>query len=293
MTVAWAQWCYTSGERAPSTLMAVPSASVRGNRAGLTAPLSLPAFNHQPVCRAVCVPGCCLGTGLEAIGLGRCGIQANVRPARPKVLASKSVLEVRPRGSLLDLFLTKISSSFFAGGALVCWGGDAALRHSTQESAMQRVFIIAIMFLGITAAQGQTVTQPNGHTNSSIGATNSSESAVGSDPVGVSTSSLSSGSSTSPSSQSGTVSGSPAATGSASGGARATSSGAGAAGSGSTSSQAPLLLPGEIPDTSTQAASTTATAPSSSSPICPPPVPSTDGGSVNLTEIAGASLGGC
>jgi hypothetical protein len=207
-------------------------------------------------------------------------------------------LEVPPSKSVLAVpcstfFLLKFHLHFSRVGRWFAGGGDAALRHSTQESAMQRVFIIAIMFLGITAAQGQTVTQPNGHTNSSIGATNSSESAVGSDPVGVSTSSLSSGSSTSPSSQSGTVSGSPAATGSASGGARATSSGAGAAGSGSTSSQAPLLLPGEIPDTSTQAASTTATAPSSSSPICPPPVPSTDGGSVNLTEIAGASLGGC
>jgi hypothetical protein len=171
-------------------------------------------------------------------------------------------------------------------------GGSAALLHSTQENAMRRVFIIAIMFLGITAAQGQTVMQPSGHTNSSIGATSSSESAVGSDPLSVSTSSLS-GSSTSPSSQSGASSGSPAATGSASSGAGATSSGAGAAGSGSTSSQAPLLLPGEIPDTSTQAASTTATAPGSFSPICPPPVPTTDGGSANLTEMAGASLGGC
>jgi hypothetical protein len=67
---------------------------------------------------------------------------------------------------------------------------------------------------------------------------------------------------------------------------RATSSASG-------SPQSPLLLPGEIPDTSTQAASTTAAAPSSPSPVCPPPVPSTDGGSVNLTEIAGASFGGC
>ncbi len=41
---------------------------------------------------------------------------------------------------------------------------------------MQFVFIIAIMFLGITTAQGQTVLQPNGQTNSS-------ESAVGSAPL--------------------------------------------------------------------------------------------------------------
>jgi hypothetical protein len=213
-------------------------------------------------------------------------------PRAPQVCPSKSVLEVRPRGSRPDLSYLNFIFTFCRSGVVFRVGGGAALRHSTQERAMQRVFIIAIMFLGITAAQGQTVTQPSGHTNSSIGATNSSESALGSDPLGVSTSSLS-GSSTSPSSQSGTVSGSPAATGSASGGAGTTSSGSGAAGSGSTSSQAPLLLPGEIPDTSTQAASTTAAAPSSSSPICPPPVPSTDGGSANLAEIAGASLNGC
>jgi hypothetical protein len=52
-------------------------------------------------------------------------------------------------------------------------------------------------------------------------------------------------------------------------------------------------LPGEISDTSTQAASTTAALPGPSSPICPPPVPSSDGGSANLSEIAGASIGGC
>jgi hypothetical protein len=128
---------------------------------------------------------------------------------------------------------------------------------------MQLVFIIAIMFLGITTAQGQTVLQLNGQTNIS-------ESAVGSDPLGVPTSSLPSVPSPSPA-----------------------SSAAGATSSASGISQSPLLLPGEIPDTSTQAASTTATAPGSSSLICPPPLPSTDGGSVNLSEIAGASLGGC
>jgi hypothetical protein len=168
---------------------------------------------------------------------------------------------------------------------------------------MQRVFIIAIMFLGVTAAQGQTVSQGNGQKTGSESATNSSESAVGSDPLSVSTSSLSSGSSTSPSSQSGASSGSPAASGgagatssgsgAASSGSGAAGSGSGAAGSGSTSSQAPLLLPGEIPDTSTQAASSTATAPGSLSPVCPPPIPSTDGGSANLSEMAGASLNGC
>jgi hypothetical protein len=47
---------------------------------------------------------------------------------------------------------------------------------------MRLVFIIAIMFLGITTAQGQTVLQLNGHTNGS-------QSAVGSVPLGVPTSS--------------------------------------------------------------------------------------------------------
>jgi hypothetical protein len=153
------------------------------------------------------------------------------------------------------------------------------LRHSTQESVMKFVFIIAIVFLGITTAQGQTVLQLSGPTNSS-------ESAVGSDPLSEPTSSLPSVSSPSPASQLGTASGSPTTTGSASGATGATSSASGI-------SQSPFLLPGEIPDTSTQASSTTATAPSTSSPICPPPVPSTDGGSTNLSEIAGAPLNGC
>jgi hypothetical protein len=151
---------------------------------------------------------------------------------------------------------------------------------------MRRVFIMAIMFLGITTAQGQTVLQMNGQTNSSASPANSSERAVGSGPLNVPTSSVPSVSSPSLSSQSATASGSPATTGSAGGGAGATSSA-------STSSQSPLLLPGEILDTSTQAASTSATAPGSLSPICPPPIPSTDGGSANLSEMAGASLGGC
>lgn len=144
---------------------------------------------------------------------------------------------------------------------------------------MQRFFIIAIMLLGITAAQGQTALQPNGQTNSS-------ESAVGSDPFSVPTSSLPPMSSSSPASQFGTASGSPTAAGSARGPTGATGSATGI-------SQSPVLLPGEIPDTSSQAARTTATAPSSPSSICPAPVPTTDGGSANLSEMAGASLNGC
>jgi hypothetical protein len=135
---------------------------------------------------------------------------------------------------------------------------------------MRFAFIIAIMLLGITTAQGQqgqTVMQLNGQTNSG-------GSAVGSDPLGVPSSSLTSASS--PSTTTGSTSSARETTGSA-----------------SATSQSPLLLPGEIPDTSTQGASTTATAPGSPSPTCPLAVPATDGGSANLTEIAGASLGGC
>jgi hypothetical protein len=162
------------------------------------------------------------------------------------------------------------------------------LRYSTQESAMKFVFIMAIMFLGITAAQGQqgrTVSQPNGPASSN-GTT------AASDSLSVPTSSLSSASSVSsvsspsPASQSGASARSATTSGSARGATAAT-------GSASGNSQTPLLLPGEIPDTSTQAASTTAAAPGAASPVCPPQVPATDGGSANLSEIAGASLGGC
>jgi hypothetical protein len=157
---------------------------------------------------------------------------------------------------------------------------------------MKLAFIIAVAFLGITTAQAQqaqTVLQPNGQTSSS-GTT------VGSDPLSVPTSSLSSGSSGSSASPSGTSTGGGSAGGGSAGSATtgASAGGAsGATGSASTSSQSPVLLPGEIPDTSTQAASTTAAAPGPPAPICGPSVPSTDGGSANLTEIAGASLGGC
>jgi hypothetical protein len=139
---------------------------------------------------------------------------------------------------------------------------------------MKPIFIIAAMLIGITAAQGQT-----------NGSANSSESAVGSDVPGETTTSLPSVSSPT----TGSANGATGATNSA-----GTSSGLGfSSGSSSGISQAPLLLPGEIPDTSTQAASTTAAAPNAPSPTCPPPVPSTDGGSANLTGMAGISLGGC
>ena len=150
---------------------------------------------------------------------------------------------------------------------------------------MRRVFIIAIMFIGIVTAQAQTVPQINGQTSSGNNAVGSAS--PSSTP---SASSTSNGQATSPS---GTSQQSSTATGSGKGSAGATGSGA-AAGSGSgTASQAPVLLPGEMPGTSNQAASSTATAPGSFSPMCPPPVPATDGGSANLSEIAGMSIGGC
>jgi hypothetical protein len=173
---------------------------------------------------------------------------------------------------------------------------------------MQRTFlIIAVSALGITTAHGQTMSQPNGQTSGSESAiasdtlaiptsappsTSSSSptiGSVGSDLLGVSTSSL--GSASPPSSGSGSGSGASSGsttTGLAIGGPGAMNAAA------TTSPQSPLLLRGEIPDTSTQAASATASAPAPPSPICAPPVPSTDGGSANLTEIAGVvSLNGC
>jgi hypothetical protein len=167
----------------------------------------------------------------------------------------------------------------FCGSSVALWRGRRrSLRwHSKQESAMQPSFIvaIAIVLLGITAAQAQT------------GASVSVTTAVGSDPLSVPTSSSPSVVSPSSGSASGTASGSTTTTGSAVGGTGAISAPA------STNPQSPLILPGEIPDTSTQAASTTAAARGPSSPTCPPPVPTSDGGSANLSEIAGVSIGGC
>lgn len=141
---------------------------------------------------------------------------------------------------------------------------------------MKSFVIIMIMVFDITAAQGQTVLPPNSQTNSSA-------SAVGSNAVSAPTPSPSS---PSPASQLDTSLRSPPIRGSASGAPGGTSFASGL-------SQSPVLLPGEMPDTSPQAARTTATAPGPPPPICPPPVPSTDGGSANLSEMAGASLGGC
>jgi hypothetical protein len=134
---------------------------------------------------------------------------------------------------------------------------------------MQRMFILAIALLGLTAAQAQTSVLMNGQANSS-------GTAATSDPLSVPTFSGTGGGSTT------------AAIGTAAG---ATSS---IAASTSNSSQSPLQLPGEGSDTSTAAANTTATAPSAPSSICPPPVPSTDGGSANIEQLAGGiTLNGC
>jgi hypothetical protein len=137
---------------------------------------------------------------------------------------------------------------------------------------MRRCFIFAIMLLGTTTAHAQTGAPVGG---------------VIADPLKCTDIGIAAVSSPSSGSASGTTSGSTTTNGSAVGGTGAISTPA------STNPQSPLILPGEIPDTSTQAASTTATAPGPSSPMCPPPVPSSDGGSANLSEIAGVPINGC
>ena len=143
---------------------------------------------------------------------------------------------------------------------------------------MQRTLLFVIVLVGLTAAHAQSSTQ-----SSSSGGT-----AVASDPLSVPTSSLpSQGSSLG-------VGGS--TIGSVSTG---TASVAGASASiaapASISPQSPLQLPGEAPNTSTQGSvGTSAAAASAPSAICGPPVPSTDGGSANITDLMGsAPLGGC
>jgi hypothetical protein len=153
---------------------------------------------------------------------------------------------------------------------------------------MQRTFIIAIMLLSITTAHAQTGVQFSDQTGagsdplsvptSSLSgsgttggsATTSGQTGVGSDPLNVPTSSSPSVSSPSSGSGSGTSGGSATTIGSAGAGAGAITT------SGSTGSQTAI---------------TTAAAPAP--PICPPPVPSSDGGSANLSFIAGVSINGC
>ena len=122
---------------------------------------------------------------------------------------------------------------------------------------MRHLFLIAIMAIGLTTAKAQTTSTT-----------------VGSDPLSVPTATLPAG----PLGISGSATG-----GSASGTSTPSSS----------SSQVPLQLPGETPNRSTQSAATTAAAPNhSAAPICPPPVPTSDGGSANLTGMVGGSLNG-
>lgn len=134
---------------------------------------------------------------------------------------------------------------------------------------MQRIILAAAALLGIiTTAHAQTAT------------------GTGTDPLSVPASPLPFSSFSA---------GSPAAATSGS----STSSPAGGSSSGisapaSRSSQAPLELPGEGLDSSTQSAtSSAAAAPSASSAICAPSIPTTDGGSANITVIDGFSSGGC
>jgi hypothetical protein len=143
---------------------------------------------------------------------------------------------------------------------------------------MRHIFLIAITVFGITTAQAQMAP--------------TSGSGVGSDPLSVPTSSLPTGSSSS----SGSASGGPVTAGGNSGTANANGTANGTAGvsaSPSSNPQAPVLLPGEMGNTSSQAPNATAASPSRASTICPPPVPTTDGGSANLTDMVGESLSGC
>jgi len=126
---------------------------------------------------------------------------------------------------------------------------------------MQRSFIIATTFLGVTTAQAQTAAQFSDQTG------------LAADPLSIAASPLPSG----PSSTPGPVAGSTSTSTSNSDVTRNINAPA------SRSPQSPSLLPGEISDTSTQAANATASAPAPLAPICPPPIPSSDAGSANLS----------
>jgi hypothetical protein len=137
---------------------------------------------------------------------------------------------------------------------------------------MRLLFLIVIMAFGVTNAQAQTA----------------STAGVGSDPLSVPTQSLPSGLSLSTGFGTGSV-----AIGSGVGVSGRTGT-SGISAPSSNTSQVPLLLPGETPNTSTQSAASTATALSHpASPVCPPAVPTSDGGSANLTGMVGGSLSGC
>jgi hypothetical protein len=143
---------------------------------------------------------------------------------------------------------------------------------------MQRTFVFAVILFGLTAAHAETSGSAN----------------IGTDPLSVPTQTLPSA-------------GGGGGGAGAMGGSTAVGVGASASSSitapASTNPQSALQLPGETADTSTDAAKVTTRAavggsssssPSSQSTSCQISVPSTDGGSANLTDIFGSgSPGGC
>jgi hypothetical protein len=152
---------------------------------------------------------------------------------------------------------------------------------------MKSRFIVAAILLGLTAAHAQTGGEETDQTSDS-------GSSIASDPLSLPAQTL-------PSSGPG-IGGGGATGGSTT---PAIGTGAGATASitapASTSPQSALQLPGETADTSTQAANVTTRAAvggssvsSSTGTSCQVTVPSTDGGSANLTEAFGSSASnGC
>lgn len=185
---------------------------------------------------------------------------------------------------------------------------------------MQRLLSLAIVLFSLAAAHAQTNGQVNGQPSNGVsgvasnafngpmsngptppspgstvvtggaqnGQTNSIGSGVASDPLSVPTSTL-------PSSPGSAAVAGGAQTGSttvAAGTGGGTSATASITAPASIDPQLPLLLPGEVASTSTQSAKVmTRGAGTASNTICPPPVPSTDGGSANLSEVFGAPSG--
>jgi hypothetical protein len=155
---------------------------------------------------------------------------------------------------------------------------------------MRYIFPIATLFLGIAAANAQTTSQTGANSQATTTQNVVTTRNSGADPLSVPTSPLPTESA--PASPGSSSTASTNGTSTASGPADGSTSGISA--SPSNTSQQPLLLPGETPNKSAQAPLTTATTLAGhSSNICAPPVPSTDGGSAHLTEMAGISLDGC
>lgn len=174
----------------------------------------------------------------------------------------------------------KVHGLFLVDRALFVERASAAKLSEpfARESTMQRTFaiILSTTLLAMTTAAAQTNAQFSGQSSGASGT-------VASDPLTIPASPLPS---STPGSGAGTSGSSAERTG-------------GGATSASSDPEIPLQLPGEASDTSTQTANTTASGSaagggSASSTSCGPQVPSTDGGSANITEIAGGlSLNGC